>query len=327
MSKTILITGTSGSGGSYLAEHILKKNKYKVVGLIRNKKKIKSYNLKVLLKYKKFNFKYSNLNNTKNLTKIINNLKPKIIFHLASVADVRKSFFKPYNIVKQNNNCTLTLLEAVRMSKINPRIMICSTAEVYGNVKKKFQPINEKNIINPINPYAVSKTFQDLISQNYCQLYNMDIVITRMFTYLNARRTNLFASAFAYQILRFMKKPNKIHILKHGNLDSLRTMLDIRDAMEAYWLAATKGKKGEIYNICGEITISVRDFLDYLIKISNIKIKKKIDKKLLRPNDIKIQLADCRKFKKDTGWSIKYNFNQSMKFFFNECKKIFFDKF
>lgn len=321
MIKKILITGVSGSGGSYLAEHILKKNKYKVIGLIRNKNKKRNYNIKSLLKNKNFSIKFANLYNLKKLKNLVNKTKPQIIFHLASNADVRKSFFFPYNIVQQNNVCTLTLLEAVRLSKINPRIMICSTAEVYGNVKKKDQPINEKAKINPINPYAVSKTFQDLIAQNYCKLYNMDIVITRMFTYLNARRKNLFASAFTYQILKFLKHPKKVHTLKHGNLNSLRTLLDIRDAMEAYWLAAKKGKKGEIYNICGEIIISVKDFLDQIIKISGIKINKLLDKNLVRPNDIQIQIADCKKFKSHTGWSAKKNLNESINFFFNECRK------
>ena len=321
MKKKILITGVSGSGGSYLAEHILKKKNVEVVGLIRSKNKLRNKNIVDLLKSKNFSIKHSNLSNINKLKDLINKIKPHIVFHLASNADVRKSFFYPYNIVKQNNECTLTLLEAIRLSKANPRIMICSTAEVYGNVRKKDQPINENAKINPINPYAVSKTFQDLIAQNYCKLYDMDIVITRMFTYLNARRKNLFASAFTYQILKFLKQPKKIHTLRHGNLNSLRTLLDIRDAMEAYWLAAKTGKKGEIYNICGEIVISVKDFLNKIIKLSRININTRLDKNLVRPNDIQIQIADCKKFKSHTGWSPKKNLNESIMFFFNECIK------
>ena len=117
---------------------------------------------------------------------------------------------------------------------------MCSTSEVYGNVKINKQPITEKNSLNPINPYAVSKTFQDQLSLNYKKIYNLDIVITRMFTYLNARRSNLFASAFARQIVNIEMKKKKL--LNHGNLSSRRTILDIRDAMEAYWLVAKNGK-------------------------------------------------------------------------------------
>ena len=80
-----------------------------------------------------------------------------------------------------------------------------------------------------------------------------------MFTYLNARRNNLFASAFARQIVNIeMKKQSHVY---HGNLSSKRTILDIRDAMEAYWLTALKGKKGKIYNISGKNSITIKNFL------------------------------------------------------------------
>jgi GDP-4-dehydro-6-deoxy-D-mannose reductase len=318
----VVITGISGSGGSYLAEHILKK-KHKVYGLLRDPKKKNSYNIKCLKKYRNFNIKYCPLNNVKKIIKIFIQTKPDIIFHLASNADVRKSFYYPYKIIKDNNACTLNLLEAARLLKIKSRIMICSTAEVYGDVPKGNQPITESNAVNPMNPYAVSKTFQDLLAQNYYKIYNLDIIITRMFTYLNARRKNLFSSAFAYQILKLEKNNFKKKVIKHGNLDSLRSILDIRDAMEAYWVAAIKGKKGEIYNISSNYKISVGDFLDKLLNLSKYKIYKKLDKKLIRPNDISLQVASCDKFKKHTKWKPKYNLDKSINFFYKECKKNF----
>jgi GDP-4-dehydro-6-deoxy-D-mannose reductase len=316
----ILITGVSGSGGSYLAEHILKKNHH-VYGLFRNPKKVNSFNIKCLKKYKNFKLKNCALNNVKKIIKTFLQIKPDIIFHLASNADVRKSFYYPYKIIKDNNICTLNLLEAARVLKIRSRIIICSTAEVYGDVPKQNQPITELNAINPINPYAVSKTFQDLLAQNYFKIYNLNIVITRMFTYLNARRKNLFSSAFAYQILKFERMNSKKKVIKHGNLDSLRSILDIRDAMEAYWFAAIKGQTGEIYNICSNYKISVGNFLNKLLNLSKYKISKKLDKKLIRPNDISFQVASCDKFRKHTKWKQKYNLDQSINFFYRECKK------
>ena len=140
-----------------------------------------------------------------------------------------------------------------------------------------------------------------------------------MFSYTNARRKNLFQTAFATQIAKCEKKiQNEIH---HGNLNSIRTFVDIEDAMEAYWATATKGKIGEIYNICGNKVISVKDFLKELIKLSKVKIITVLDKKLLRPQDVGLQIANSAKFKKHTGWKAKVSFKNSVKKLLNECRK------
>ena len=318
--KNCLITGVTGSGGSYLAEHILKKDKkIKIFGLYRSK------GYKNLLKKNSQNrislFKVD-LNNFYDLRKIIKKTKPKVIFHIASNADVRLSFDNPIKVTSNNNLITVNLLEVVRKLNQNPIIIICSTSEVYGAVTKKDIPINENQKISPVNPYAVSKTFQDLISQVYFKSFGLKIIITRMFSYTNARRNNLFQTSFANQIAKIEAGQEKQ--LKHGNLESIRTFVDIDDAMEAYWLAAKKGKVGEIYNIGGNKIVSVKQFLKELIKLATCKIKYSIDKKLLRPHDVTLQIPDVRKFKKDTGWKPKVNFHDSVRKLLNECRKKYY---
>ena len=214
---------------------------------------------------------------------------------------------------------TLNLLEAFRLAKINCRLVLCSTSEVYGNVEKKFQPITEKNKIDPINPYAVSKTFQDLLAQNYCKIYNLDIVITRMFTYLNAKRDNLFASAFANQIV--LNKDKKQFNLKHGYLGSIRTILDIRDAMESLLVSRDKRKKGSIYNISGKKKLSVKDFLSKLILYSKTNPVLIENKKLIRPKDINLQISKSIKIKEDTSWKEKVSLDKSISYFYEEIEK------
>ena len=304
-------------GGSYLVEHILKKNlNIKLFGFYRSN----SY-LKLLKKAHKNKIKFTkvDLANFNHVKKSLLKIKPDLIFHLASNADVRGSFDNPLEHVKNNNIVTANLLEALRELNLKPLIIISSTSEVYGIVKKNKMPITEKQEIAPINPYAVTKTFQDLLSQVYSKTYKFNIIITRMFSYINARRDNLFPTAFAKQIVK-CEKYNKKYIF-HGNLKSTRTFIDIEDAMEAYWLCATKGRMGEIYNICGDKIISVETFLKQLLKLSKKKIIPKLDKKLLRPQDIDLQIADCIKFKKDTGWKPKISFNDSVKKLLNHCRQ------
>ena len=203
------------------------KNKLKYINKIRSKRlKLTKLNL---LDYKK-------------LKKFLIKSKPELIYHFASDADVRKSFDLPRQVILNNNNITLNLLEAIRETNLKPLIIICSTPEVYGNVDNNNKPILEKEKMSPQSPYAVSKCFQDLLSQVYYKSYKIDIIITRMFSYTNSRRFTLFQSAFAKQIAEIEK--NKIKYLKHGNLKSIRTFIDIDDAMNAYWLTAKKGKIG-----------------------------------------------------------------------------------
>ena len=270
--KKCLITGATGSGGSYLVEHILEKNlNIKLFGFYRSNGYLKLLKKKYNAKLKFIKVDLANFNHVK---KSLLKIKPDLIFHLASNADVRGSFDNPLEHVKNNNIVTANLLEALRELNLKPLIIICSTSEVYGNVKKNKMPITEKQEIAPINPYAVTKTFQDLLSQVYSKVYKFNIIITRMFSYTNARRHNLFQTAFAKQIAK-CEKYNKKYIF-HGNLKSIRTFIDIEDAMEAYWLCATKGKIGEIYNICGDKIISVETFLKQLLKLSKKKNYSKI---------------------------------------------------
>ena len=313
--KKCLITGITGSGGSYLAEHILSKDKnIKIFGIYR------SHGYKHLFhKNKRVHLFKGDLRNQIRTQKIIKKIQPDLIFHLASNANVRKSFDVPYTFINNNIDITINLLESIRRLKVKPLTIICSTSEVYGLVSKKEIPIKEKQIMRPASPYAVSKSTQDLLSQVYHKNYGQNIIITRMFSYTNARRKDLFATSFANQISLIEK--GIIKILRHGNLESVRTFVDISDAMEAYWLTAKKGKIGEIYNIGGKKTIKVKDFLHELIKNSNVKIRTQLDKKLLRPTDVTLQIPDCKKFQKDTGWKLKISFKNSVKKLLMDCRK------
>lgn len=315
--KKCFITGLTGSGGSYLADYILSKNKdIKIFGTYRSKK---YYSILKKKHKNRIKFYKIDLSKSNKLKKILKKINPDVIFNLASDADVRNSFIQPAKIINNNNSIVLNLLEALRQIKFKNLLIHCSTSEVYGNVPKKNQPITEKTRINPVNPYAVSKTFQDLLSQVYHKNYGLKIIITRMFSYMNPRRNNLFQTAFAKQILEI--EDNKKKFLYHGNLSSRRTIISTLDAMEAYWLTATKGKIGEVYNICGSDTLTIGQFLKKLISKSTSKIITKLDKNLIRPVDIDLQLAECQKFKKHTGWKPKINIDESINQLINQLRK------
>ena len=130
-----------------------------------------------------------------------------------------------------------------------------------------------------------------------------------MFTYLNPKRVDLFASSFARQVAWIERGLQEE--LVHGNLESIRTIIDTRDAMRAYWLAVLHCCPGEAYNIGGTVTMKVGDFLDVLISQSNAEIITRCDSALLRPADVTLQIPCVEKFVNATGWKPKYTFEES----------------
>ncbi len=315
--KKILITGIAGSGGSYLAEYICKHHsKVKIHGISRWH--VTSTNKNLNLIKDRVILHECDLVDYSSIYKILKTVKPDAIFHLASHANVRASFDTPISVVQNNIIGTLNLLQSCKDLKLKSIIQICSTSEVYGLVNKKDVPINENCAMKPASPYALSKLSQDLLGYVYFKNYNLNIIRTRMFTYLNPKRKDLFATSFARQVALIEKGKQKI--LYHGNLNSVRTIIDVEDAMESYWVAATKGKVGEVYNIGGNKTIKVGKFLEILKKNSKVKIISKVDPKLLRPTDVTLQIPNMKKFFSHTGWRPKVKFEKSVQNLLNYCR-------
>jgi GDPmannose 4,6-dehydratase/GDP-4-dehydro-6-deoxy-D-mannose reductase len=238
-------------------------------------------------------------------------VQPDVIFHLASHANVRVGFINPIAVLQNNIMATANLLEAVRVTDLDPWIKLCSSSEVYGQVDPEDVPIHEDCKKQPSNPYGVSKLTQDMLGYSYWRCYEMKIIRTRMFSYFNPRRKDLFATSFARQVARI--EAGLQTELVHGNLDSIRTMIDIRDAMSAYWAAATLGQAGQAYNIGGQTTISVGEFLEALKGHVSVPIPCRVDPDLLRPADVTLQIPDTSAFVAATGWAPQFSFEESVK--------------
>jgi len=307
----VLITGISGSGGSYLAEYVVRNHqRTEVHGLARWHSTTGAHNLEEVAG--NVHVHECDMNDFSSLFSVIQKVRPDAIFHLASHANVRASFSTPLSVVSNNVISTANLLEVIRLVDIDPIIQICSTSEVYGQVDPKDVPITEDTPLRPSSPYAVSKVSQDLLGAVYFKAYGMKVIRTRMFAYLNPRRTDLFATSFARQIVRI--EHGLQGELLHGNLDSVRTLIDVRDAMAAYWKAVVYCEPGESYNVGGPTTISVGDFLELLVKQSNVSIPTRQDPNLLRPADVTLQIPSIDKFVRRTGWKTTYTFEESVEY-------------
>jgi GDP-D-mannose dehydratase len=247
------------------------------------------------------------------LSSVIRTLKksrPDVIFHLASHANVRAGFDVPLAVLQNNIAGTANLFEGIRLVDLDPIVLLCSTSEVYGAVRKEDVPIVEECPLKPVSPYAVSKTAQDLLGFSYFISYGVRIIRTRMFAYLNPRRADLFATSFARQVA--LIEAGLQDELVHGNLDSTRTMVDVRDAMRAYWMAAERCTPGEVYNIGGTTVITVGEFLRKLCGLAHRPIPTRVDPRLLRPADVTLQVPDVSRFARATGWTPEHDFDASL---------------
>ena len=313
MSKRVFITGISGMVGSHLAEYLLKKNCV-VFALCRWNTKLNNiFHLNKFVKQKKLNLIYGDLLDESSIFKALKICKPNYIFHLAAHSYPTTSFISPKECMETNIIGTLNLLEVIKNLSLKKTVIhICSSSEVFGKVEKENIPIKESNSYHPASPYAISKVGVDLLGKFYADAYGLNTQVTRMFTHTGPRRSEFFAeSTFAKQIVMIEKKLISPTIMV-GNLKSMRTICDVRDAVRAYYLVCTVNPiPGSFYNIGGTFSCTVENILRTLIKRSKVdssKIKIKVDKKRIRPIDADLQIPDISKFQKHTGWKPKISY-------------------
>jgi len=194
---------------------------------------------------------------------------------------------------------------------------------VFGRVPKENVPIDEECNFHPASPYAISKVGTDLIARFHAEAYGQKILVTRMFTHTGPRRGDVFVeSSFAKQIA--MIEAGQIKpIVKVGNLESLRTFADVRDAVKAYYMLLTVDPiVGEYYNIGGHYTCTVGEMLDFLLSLSKKqKIRIVEDPDRLRPIDADLQVPNIKKFSKHTGWKPEITFEKTMNDLLNYWRK------
>lgn len=325
-SKTkALITGITGMVGSHLTDFLLENTDWEICGVCRWRSPLDNVEhlLERVNKKDRVYFEYADLNDQISLIKAVSNNKPDYIFHLAAQSYPLTSFTAPVDTLNTNVLGTCRLLEAVRMemernNSYHPVIHVCASSEIFGKIpaeKKPASGIHEECPFHPASPYAISKAGTDLLSRYYAEAYGMTVMSTRMFTHTGPRRGDVFhESTFAKQIAMIEAGMIEPKVMT-GNLKSLRTYADVRDAVRAYYMLVTVNPAaGEYYNIGGSYTCEVGDTLQTLISYSTRKDEIKIvtDPKRLRPIDADLQVPDCRKFKEHTGWKPEFSFETTM---------------
>ena len=314
--KSCVITGITGMVGSHLADYLLENTDWEVYGLTRWNDRMDNIEhlMQRINKKDRVHLEYGDINDLSSMLAGFGRVEPDYVFHLAAQSYPKTSFESPLETLETNILGTAKVLDAIKTLGLDPVIHVCASSEVFGRVPKEFLPIHEDVQFHPASPYAISKVGTDLVGRFYAEAYGLTVMTTRMFTHTGPRRGDVFAeSTFAKQIAMIeagLQEP----VIKVGNLDSLRTWSDVRDAVRAYYMLVTNNPTaGEYYNIGGTFSCTVREMLEHLISLStteNITIEIEPDR--LRPIDADLQVPDTSKFKNHTGWEPEISFERTM---------------
>jgi GDP-4-dehydro-6-deoxy-D-mannose reductase len=299
-----LITGVAGFVGGHLAETLLAEPGWEVWGSIiaEPDRALVMPGVQAIA---------ADLREPEQARVLVETARPDAVFHLAAQAYVPQALADPWGTYHTNIRGQVNVLEAISQAKLDSRVIVVSSNEVYGLVRPEDLPLHENSPLRPNNPYSVSKLAQDFMGLQYFLDRKMPIVRVRPFNHIGPRQNERFvAPSFAKQIAeieRGLREP----VLHLGNMSAQRDFSDVRDITRAYRLAFEKGEPGEVYNIGSGRARSVREMLDIMLGASSIKIAEEIDPDKLRPSDTPISYADTTKFKRQTGWEPRYSFEQT----------------
>jgi GDP-4-dehydro-6-deoxy-D-mannose reductase len=314
MDLRILITGACGFVGHHLATHLL--------DTIANVE-IHGTTLPGLPYKKQSNVIYHeiDLKSASLADALIANIRPNHIYHLAAQAFVPRSFEAPWETLENNILAQLNIIQACLRTEIKPRMLIVSSAEIYGPTPPEELPITEQSMLRPTSPYSVSKIAQDMLGLQYNLSHGFPIIRARAFNHIGPGQNQRFvAPDFALQIanIEIGKQPAKLSV---GDLTAKRDFTDVRDIVAAYRIIVKKGIPGDVYNICSGKAHSIQFLLDTLLSYSSVPVEVTIDPKRMRPTSIPILVGDNTHLKNVTGWQPKIPFEQTLLDVLDDCRK------
>ncbi len=306
---SILITGACGMVGSHMVD-VLYDKKMVTVGTFYKPttdiSEIKEKTTLVECDVRYFNYLY----------KIIQFYKPEKIFHLAAQSYPTVSWQRPQETMDTNINGTINIFESIKNIRQQDKsydpvvVVACSSAEYGSSLTPENVPISENAALLPLHPYGVSKVGQDLLAYQYYVNDSIKTIRARIFNTTGPRKVNDVASDFTERAVLIEKKAGRK--LKVGNIETRRSIMDVRDLVRALVLLSDKGKHGEVYNISGIKVYKIKEIINIIENYMHIKFDLEIDRTLLRPTDEPIIYGDSSKLINDTGWEQKYTLEMTI---------------
>lgn len=311
--KKIFITGITGQVGSQLADYVLANTDLQVVGMMRWQESMDNlYHLTDQInRRERISLVYADLQDFSSLYRALDEQRPEYVSHLAAQSYPKTSFNIPVETLQTNAVGTANLLEAIRLlnekTGYSPAIHVCSSSEVYGKAKPG-ELITETTQFHGASPYSISKIATDYLGQFYGEAYGLKTFVTRMGTHSGPRRSDVFFESTVAKQIALIEAGLQEPVIKVGNLSSVRTFQDARDAVRAYFMllqAMENGElsSGEAFNIAGQEVLKLPEVIDLLLSMSERDdIRVETDSDRLRPIDADYQMFDNTKIMSTINW-------------------------
>jgi len=292
MSQPVLVTGASGFAGSHLVERLTASGVEVVAWRHRRLATVAGHDSRVT-------WTEVEIDDPRAVGRAIADARPSRIVHCAGAAHVGRSWDHTQATLAANVRGTHHLLEALRVARVEARLVIPSSAMVY---RTSVRALTEDDPLVPASPYGISKLAQEMLALR-AAADGLSVVVARAFNHVGPRQDPSFAaSSFARQIAQIEMGRRTPEIVV-GNLDSRRDLTDVRDTVRAYHLMLSSGTAGSVYNVCSGDAVVIRDLLDRMIARARVRVEVRVDPALYRPNDIPVVVGDPTRARRELGWT------------------------
>lgn len=297
MSSRVLITGAAGFVGHYMIEHCLEAgDEITAISYLDDEDQIPIKGVDLL--------------DADAATAVIEETKPDVIYHLAALASVGRSWEDPRAAIEQNIAMTTNVLEAIRKEAPNASVLIAGSGEIYGIPEQL--PVTESAPLRPRNPYAVAKASIDLLGGFYSDVHGIRIARTRSFNHAGpGQLTDYAIASFAKQIAAGEKAGDDPIEIVTGNPDSARDFSDVRDVVAAYRSLATDAEP-DAYNVCSGSAVSIAQIVATFGELAETAVKHTVNPELVRPHDVPEIRGSNEKLKAATNWEPQFELRQTL---------------
>ncbi|MFQ5718253.1 MAG: GDP-mannose 4,6-dehydratase [Acidobacteriota bacterium] len=242
----------------------------------------------------------------------IRDIRPDRVYHLAARTFVPDSQASPVSFLDVNLRGTVNLLAAIAEHVPQSRVLLVSSAGVYGASGRDGHPLVESDRLAPMDPYAASKAAAEMWAMQEQARRGLHLVRVRPFGHIGPHQAPRFvAASFASQLGR-IRAGEQPPIIEVGNLDAVREFNDVEDIVAGHLAALEHGEPGEVYNLCSGQGHNIRELLAQLMERSGVEAEIRIRSDRLRPADVPSLVGDPARAHDVLGWRTQVPFGDCL---------------